>query len=266
MSAVEPGRRILVELCARAVDPTPLELALELAARLDSELHALVVEDLALARSAALPFVLQINRLTGAEEAFDLARTERETRVALARLSADLERRATSQHVRWSLEVVRQDLARAAAQLARASDILIDPAPRASTSTAATLSVLRARRHRRLRGPVVLHASEAVAAAEPLLLAARLAGPGGQVVVLVPAAEVESLHVALDLVRERLPRDAPTPRLLPLAAPTRDVLRRALTSTRAGLLLVRRDDPLVSVPWLEPLLDELDLPLLLLSL
>ena len=83
-------RRILFALDAATDAPDSLEAATEIAERLNAELIGLFVEDVNLLRSAALPFVREINLGSGGWREFSPANVERELRSRAARAQQQL--------------------------------------------------------------------------------------------------------------------------------------------------------------------------------
>ncbi len=79
-----------------------LDSALVIAARLEREMVALLVEDRRLAASAALPFTRIVS--AAGEREFDVALAERMLRAVAERVRLRLERTAASHRVRWRLE------------------------------------------------------------------------------------------------------------------------------------------------------------------
>lgn len=79
-----------------------LDSALAMAARLEREMVALLVEDRRLSASAALPFTRIVS--AAGEREFDVALAERMLRAVAERMRLRLERTAASHRVRWRLE------------------------------------------------------------------------------------------------------------------------------------------------------------------
>lgn len=79
-----------------------LDSALVIAARLEREMVALLVEDRRLSASAALPFTRIVS--AAGEREFDVALAERMLRAVAERMRLRLERTAASHRVRWRLE------------------------------------------------------------------------------------------------------------------------------------------------------------------
>jgi hypothetical protein len=260
--------RVLVDLSAgpRAVDL--LEEALELAVRLEAELSGLFVEDTALLRSSALPFVRQVHLSSGAAGALDPTRIERDLRLAAERARATLARGAEARRLRWSFRTGRGELLRELAREAGAADLVVLRRDWRASAAARLLSaagraelgldtggVLLARGPRRRGSAIVV----ALAGGEPsrpaLLAAARLAGSDRPLVVLGE----RTLARALDEL------GAPSglrATFHSLPADDAGALERALLEARAGLLVLSALDPRLEDPELDRRLEALRLPLL----
>ena len=217
MSARRPEaaiERVLLALEATACTRCFFEPFVELAARLDAELEALIIEDPNLLRSSELPFTRQVSALTAREERLEIPSLERELRGLARRAERLLADAAEGRRLRWSLRVVRGEPSREMSSAARGSELVAIPAER------------RVSLFRRDEPVLVLHdgsfaGDQAVAAAGRL---ARTAGHEVQVVVaakdprpVVARLEAQASAAARDLHLLTLPHTAPA-ELLPLLA------------------------------------------------
>lgn len=116
---MSPGR-IVVTLETHPLAKNAVDAAASMAARLQAELVALVVEDIQLLHFAALPFAREVGRVSAHNRELDVATMER----SLRSLAADAERwlaaAAARAPMQWSLRVTRG--ARVAEIVAAASD------------------------------------------------------------------------------------------------------------------------------------------------
>jgi hypothetical protein len=124
-------RRLLVALDAATHAPDALDVVIELAHQLDTELAGLFVEDDNLVRSTELPFVRQVSRLTAGEESLDRSSTERELRASARRARAHLAAAAQRSQVSWSFRVVRGRVVREVMSAAEQTDLIVLPCARA---------------------------------------------------------------------------------------------------------------------------------------
>lgn len=103
---MSPGR-ILVTLEAHPLARSAVDAAADMAARLQAELVALVVEDIQLLHFAAMPFAREVGHASAHRRELDVATMER----SLRRLAADAERwlaiAAARAPMQWSLRVTR---------------------------------------------------------------------------------------------------------------------------------------------------------------
>ena len=118
-------RRIIFALDAATESPDSLEAAAELAERLQAELVGLFVEDANLLRSAALPFVREINLASGQWQAFEPAAIERDMRARAARARRLVEAAARRRNLGFSFRVARGEIGREVAAAAGETDLIV---------------------------------------------------------------------------------------------------------------------------------------------
>ncbi|MHB1216857.1 MAG: universal stress protein [Alphaproteobacteria bacterium] len=118
-------RRIIFALDSATESPDSLEAAAELAERLHAELVGLFVEDANLLRSAALPFVREINLASGQWQAFEPAAIERDMRARAARARRLIEAVARRRHLAFSFLVARGEVGREIAAAAGETDLIV---------------------------------------------------------------------------------------------------------------------------------------------
>lgn len=192
-------RRVVLDLPPRAADRRVLRMAAELARFLDVELHAVFVEDPALATLADFPFAREL-RLPGHDwQPMTGERLADEMRHAAGKARRDLDAMRAALGVRGEMEVRRGDPASVVASICVDTDIVVvatpsGPADRmmgnhARRSTAAHRSAASVMLLPAIatdgHGPIV--ALVQGAADESLLVAARIAGRAGEdLVLLVP--------------------------------------------------------------------------------
>jgi nucleotide-binding universal stress UspA family protein len=169
MSAPDPGspRRILIALDSCHECRGTLELAAALAAGSRAELVTLFIEDLNLIHAAAMPFVLEVDPVSGGARPFGEEELGRALRREMERVRKELQRISAATSVNWSIKVVRGrylDEAVAAAEV----DVLF-------MSGAAGARRGRAPRREPPRGEVCLLHDGSGAAARALSLARDLA-------------------------------------------------------------------------------------------
>lgn len=251
--------RILVALDASAHSLAALEEAAALANRLQAELTGLFVEDINMARLAALPFARQISLPSGIGADIDNAMIELGLRAQAARAKAALESAAGRAGVRWSFRVARGRVAEEVIAAAGVSDLVIlGWASRPLSlkvrlgSTARTIaaraprSVLILRHGASLTGPLAVAYDGSPGSEKALAAAARLAmNVSGELTVLLLAdeeAEVERLRAeaaarleghGVSLAYHALKRARPA------------TVCAALSETGSGVLVLSADSPLL---------------------
>lgn len=99
-------RRVVVALDAATECLDAMEAAIELAQRMHAELEGLFVEDTSLTRLAGLPFVREVNLLTGAVQQIDVETAERQIRAMADMIHRQLQELAAPHKVRWSFRVM----------------------------------------------------------------------------------------------------------------------------------------------------------------
>lgn len=104
---VQPRIRIIVALNACRRDLGALEIAATLATRRGCELQAVFVEEMNLLNIAELPFIKEIDRLSGTEREFDQTRIARAHRARLSEIQQALDRLIERRQIRASLKIVR---------------------------------------------------------------------------------------------------------------------------------------------------------------
>ena len=100
-------RRILIGLDATGESLAALEVAAQVAARLEAELAGLFVEDVDLLRLAALPYAREVGFGGGQGRRLDPATVERQMRGQAAAARRALAETAERRHLRWSFRVAR---------------------------------------------------------------------------------------------------------------------------------------------------------------
>ena len=103
--AMNEPARVLLALDAAAQDPFALEVFVELARAFDSELAALIVQDIDLLKLARLPFALEYGALTASARPLDEQRLGFGLRERVARLERQLIASLKQSHQRFSLSV-----------------------------------------------------------------------------------------------------------------------------------------------------------------
>ena len=120
-----PRGRVLVAVHDPEVADELFELGLELASRRERQLLALVREASELAVVGALPFVLEVDRWSGALRPFDSEAARR----AMTRVARDCERRlsglAAARRVQTAMEIIRGGLLASALEAQSSRDVLL---------------------------------------------------------------------------------------------------------------------------------------------
>lgn len=124
-SAPAQRRRILVAIDPARVRAAPIATAALLARQLDLELIAVVVEEQAWLRAAALPFARELRLASGQWQAFDLHQVERLFREHARRVEDTLARVCAEQPTRYTVTVARGSYPRQAIESAGSADWLV---------------------------------------------------------------------------------------------------------------------------------------------
>lgn len=198
-------RRILVALDASANSRAALETAVNLAALLRSEVHGLFVEDINLVRLTELPFVREILFAAPALRQLESEELQRKLRARAAVLRHELQELTGEHKVPGYFRVIRgaveQELLTAATEME--ADLLAvgrlghSIGRRGRLGSTARAVVMRAAPAVLLvrtdvgSGPIVTLYDGSATGRRALSLAARLAGPSGDLRVLVWGADEE---------------------------------------------------------------------------
>lgn len=120
-----PRGRVLVAVHDPQVSDELFELGIELASRRERQLVALVREASELAVAGALPFILEVDRWSGALRPFDSEAARR----AMTRVARDCELRlsglAAARRVQTAMEVIRGRLLAASLEALSSRDVLL---------------------------------------------------------------------------------------------------------------------------------------------
>lgn len=110
MAKRSPGakiRRIQVVLDASVQDNITIQAAVHLAAMLRAELQGLFIQDSALMRFADLPIAKEVISYSASERSMDRARLEKDLESQAKRINREIAQLAGQQKVRWSFVTVR---------------------------------------------------------------------------------------------------------------------------------------------------------------
>lgn len=225
-------------------DPSVFESAVDLASRLEAEIQGLFVEDTDLLRSAALPFIRQINLFTGELAPFELEDTQRELQAHAKIAKERLAQAARRCLIAWSFSVTRGSYAHAVRSAAEGVDLLVLPAGSERPAAASAMSPSRAaiqvagkpvillRKQPSLQRLLVVH-DGSPPSTELLFVAAATAGPvGGRVIVALTSAQKD-----LEAERQR------TESLLAEAGVPFEITRTACRTPSDLEALVNETDP-----------------------
>jgi nucleotide-binding universal stress UspA family protein len=270
-------KRILVALDASSHSLAALEAAADLAAHLEAELVGLFVEDVNLLRLGELPFAREVGVFSARWRRVDTREIERQLRAQAERARRALEAQAHRTSVRWSFEVRRGVVGASLLQAASDADLVImgraghsTPMPRGLGTTARGLisglscPALVVAYGSRLRLPVLVLHDGSELAWKALSVAVRLVEEQDRHLVVLVAGDTQRACAELRKqvgvwLRER----EVMPRYRLLLRPGWSVMAEAIQQEGCGTLVVPAsigaDDP----EGLLSLLDELELPTLL---
>lgn len=269
-------RRILVALDASPHSLAALDMAADLAARMEVELAGLFVEDIDLLRTAESPAAREIAYPAASRHPLSRSIMERQFRAQSEQIRKTLVATAYRAHVPWSFRIVRGHVTAALRAAVGEHDIIamgrvgwshgralrIGSTARALATSSLPLLFISQRAALANLRPLVYYDGSA-GSKEALLVAARLAAGGAKgITVLVPAADLENKRAEIqDLLRGR-PLDVRSRGIdLDYKASLARVVRE-----EGDVLLVLASRQLLKAPeGFEDLLRHLEAPLLLLG-
>jgi hypothetical protein len=252
---------MLIALEASAHELAGIDAAAKLAARIEAELAALLVEDENLRRLAALPIARVHGALAPAGQPIDVDAMDRALRAFSDRAQRATARSAAEAGVRWSFRVVRGRLPAEVLAAAAPADLVVVCGGESALAVVAGapcgVLVLGAAARPTTSTLVVYGASRA--ADRALVAAARLAAPPGLTVLLAPgdAPEVAERREQAGILLRQLGREA---QFQPLESADADRLL-ALAGRRSSMLIL--DPEGMASGELAPLVERATFPLLL---
>lgn len=267
MSVPEPIRRVLLALDAVAQDAEAFEAASMLAARLGVELEALFVEDINLARLAALPFARELGLSSATRRPLQHVDVERVWRVGALRARTALSQAAARHRVHWSFRVVRGQAGAALVQLAARSDLVaVTLGGGAAGDTGSRMAVVESVLQQvpcpllvrpagvALHAPFVVLYEGTESSGHALRLATRLARDGGGEIVVLLAAADPARQAPLRVQAEDIAgSDGMAISIHVLARPEPAAAAAAIRALRPGTLLLATDSPLARAAALRQL-------------
>lgn len=209
--------RILVALDTSFPSLTALETAVNLAERLDIELHGLFIEDINLLRLAQLPFAREL-RFPGATAlAVDTPHMEAQLREQATLVRRRFRQMAESRHLRHSFRVVRGVVATTLLEATTGSDLLVlgrasyslvrSPRLGSTAQTAvqqAECAVLLVHPQANLDRPPLLLYDGSPAADRALSVALSLVERNGRLYILLYLPDNDSAQQAIDKIQNWL--------------------------------------------------------------
>ena len=269
-------RRIVVALDASPHSQAALEAAVELAALMEAEMLGLFVEDVNLLRLAELPFPQEICVSTTTCRQLDVQAIECELRAQAVRLRHTLAMHAGRARVRWSFQVARGVIAHELLAAAAEADMItlgrtghtvsgrgLGSTARAVLSRAPCLTLLM-RQGERLQVPVMVLYDGSPLARRALGTACRLLeGRARHIIVLVPAADEETVEGIKSEVSQQLRESELMPRYHVVRVPNAQRLARAIQTEPLGTLVLPVQSSALSQEELVDLMNEVQVPILL---
>ncbi len=248
-TTVERVERILVAIDASPHSVAALQVAAELAALLQAEVHGIYVEDINLLHLCGLPFSAEVGSFTASVRRLDNRSIERHFRSVAHQIRHTMEQTAGRAHVRWSFEVTRGGVASELLAAAEAASMVtLGRAGRRrvkSLGSTARLVVSRTSRpvlvlgeDGHLRFPLIVLYTGTPAADRALQLAQQMAAYNAQSIYLLLKPDTAAGR-SLDELRQRaaaLLADAPVQGERAMAEGQE--LRQVLASTAAGTVFL----------------------------
>lgn len=269
--------RILIAMDASPHCRAALEAAAELAARLEAEVLGLFVEDVNLLRLAELPFAQEVSITTTASRRLGVEQMERHLRAQATRMRRALAVYAERAQVNWSFQVTRGVISRELLTAASNADLItlgrtgcsIGGGRRLGSTARAILAeapcaALILQEGDRLRLPMMVIYDGSPLAQKALATATALVrGLESHVVVFILAPEREAAHHVKAQASEWLQERDLMARFHLLTGSSVSRLARAVQMERGGTLVLAATSPLLQGEALLQLLDELEVPVLL---
>jgi nucleotide-binding universal stress UspA family protein len=269
-------RRILVALDASPHSLAALDMAVDLAARVEAELAGLFVEDIELLRMAELPSTREIADTTANAIPLNRSIMERKLRAQSGQIRNAVEAAAQHAQIPWSFQTVRGQVTSALRAAVTEDDIVAigrlgwsfgrplrigSTALELATSGVPLLLISQRAELGNLR-PVVYYDGSA-GSRNALLVAAKLASGGARgITVLVSTADYEKKLEEIRNLLKGQPLDLRSRKIDPEQKAS---LLGAMREEGAVLLVLASRQLLKAPDTLEALLREIEVPLLLLG-
>jgi nucleotide-binding universal stress UspA family protein len=269
-------QRILVALDASPHSLAALETAAELAARFNAELVGLFVEDVNLLRLGELPFTQEVGLFSATRRQVDVREVERQLRAQARQVRRTFMVTVQQTEVRGTFRVARGAITAELLAAAADADMIIlgksgwSPVRRRLGSTAravvfqAPSLTLVLQDGTCLKTPIVVIYGDSPLARKALAVAARLVEneEGGPLTVVILAEEArEAQQLQAQAARQLEPRGLRT-HFVVMPASRVTQLRRLIQGD-CGTLILPADSSLLRDEAVTVLLDEIEVPLLL---
>ena len=252
-------RRILVALDASAHSLAALQAASEMAARMESELVGLFVEDINLVRLAGLPFAREVGFPSAISRELDVVAMERALKLVAVQAKQAIAATAERAHVPWSFRVARGSVVAELLSAAPEVDLValgrVSRQVSTSRRVGSTALSVMAKAPRAvfllepgasLKPPLLVLFNESEAWPGALPVAAELAKACGDgPVVLIAAATMQNAQ-RLQMMAETTFREGGVQARYRIAASTdiRELVKTA-RQERAGTIILAGSNPLI---------------------
>lgn len=258
-------RRIAITLDASEAGRPALETCVRLAAILGARLEGIFVEDINLIRLSGLSFLREVRPSSLGEESVSAQRMQRELRTLARYAERMLEQAAQEMGVPWSFQVWRGNAGADTLTRTFAADILgLGRTGARSSRQLRMASATRAYPSRKPPTTISVLFSASNNAQRALATAAHLAPElDASLTVLLQDTSAESFEALKDKARSQLAEQRQTARFAVLANTGAASLAQAVASTATGILIAEADHPLFRQAGLEPCLETLSCPVLL---
>lgn len=261
--------RILVAVDPCAQSPLALESAAALAELVQAELIALFVEDLNLIHLAGLPFASEVDRRSGSARRLDSPQMVRALRGQAEQARRELQRIGKQRQIRTTMKIVRGHYL--AEALTASSDMDVSFLFRTGRArllgpAAAQAASLAANRKIDARRPVWAFFNGSAGAARALALAKQLTAPEKKdLIVLLPPLAKAAVEALQREATAALGDRGASARFRYLASNASSDLAYAIRQEGGSLLLIERDNALLTEGDAQSLLDAINCPVVLVS-
>jgi nucleotide-binding universal stress UspA family protein len=279
MNRVKSVNRILVALDSTAINRGVLQVATNLATRLDAELRAMFVEDINLLRLAELPVAREVIYGAARGRKPTVAEMEQSLVAQTARLRKLVDSIARQYQIEIPFEVLRGDIASEVCSASKETDLLVvgkntqqlRESRKIGNITRSVLSsvscnLLLVQHGASIGRPVTVFYTGSKASKKALQLAIQLVQQDhGNLKVILPASPEQEGHKLVKEVTRATQSHGFEAGLVPLKENSIEAIEDTLASSSASLLLMESQSPFFDRAQLQGLLVSTNTPVIIIN-